>query len=226
MRRALISIPAALAALLLTPGASLAAGGTSIATAPTISYGALEAGGGVEDEFWRMPVSAGDIVTFDIEEGTGGGIDFRLLSPSINDYTVHQHNEDGLDPTGGKSQETWRSPFTGIGTLWVVNWRDGSGNLENFTFIATLTHATSLAISAPSLARRGSTITVHARVSSPAGTPEGACLISGEEATLSAGVCSKRVRLRNGTKQTIHVSFVPNDGWQAASSNRTIHLLR
>jgi hypothetical protein len=132
------------------------------------------------------------------------------------------------------------SPFTGLGTLDVCQGQIGATQscgllreqesivpqAEPYSFTATVTHATSLQVSAPALARRGSSVTVRASVSSPAGTPAGSCLIQKQIAPVAAGQCARRVRLGRGFRQTIGVGFVGNDGWQAASAHRTIRLAR
>lgn len=214
------------AALLLYPADSLASGGTSIASAPTLAYGLLEAGGGSQSEFWRMPVTSGDRVTFDIDNELDQDLDFRLRPPTTTDYTVRQNLEDGLGPISkGKTEVSWLAPFSGDAVLWITNWRDSPERMGSYTFTATVTHAAHMTISAPVLARHGTTVTTRATVTSPAGTPEGACLIQGTEAQLQAGQCAAQVRLSvRGRTQKLRASFVPADGWQAASASRTIRL--
>jgi hypothetical protein len=227
MRRA-VALAAATSALLALPAVSLASGGSSIATAPMLNYGSVEAGGGVTNEFWRLPVTQGDHLTFDIDGGTDTNqlFDFIPLDPSVTDYTAREHDGDYLEPIrDGKTQRTWTAPFTGTGTLWVMSAIQPLP-VYPYTFTATVTHATTLVISAPTLARRGTAITVRGSVRSPAGTPEGSCLIAGRAAPVTDGQCTAHLRLGRGRHQGIHVSFVPDEGWQAASASHTIRLAR
>jgi hypothetical protein len=81
---------------------------------------------------------------------------------------------------------------------------------------------------ASSGARQGrfrSTITVRATISSPAGVPQGNCLIQNQLVPLKDGHCSQRLRLGRGRKQTVGVSFVPEDGWLGAEGHRNIRLV-
>jgi hypothetical protein len=221
-----------------------AGGGTTIAAAPQLSYGQLEGGGGTPDEFWRIAAFTGDKLTLPIDWGqsTLGVID--IYGPGVDDYTlsgaraVDGWQSDGQE--GGKRQYSFLVPFTGTGTLAICQ-RNGGGCNQNppsginsdtvsepFTFTVADTHAVSLTLRAPSLARRGSLVTVTGQLRSPAGTPQGSCLFPGEVAAAvsSAGTCSGRVRLGQRHRQTIRVQFVPNDGWQATSARRAVRLIK
>jgi hypothetical protein len=230
-------IATAVVALLLASSA-VASGGTSIASAPMLPLGgALETGGGKRGEFWRMQLYGGDRVTIDMELSGGEyQADLFLIAPSINDFTL-QGSTPTLDLKAriGKSQNIMQAPSTGLWTLDICQQTVGSfctndgeyfgSAAEPYSFTATVTHATSLLVSAPTLARRASSATVRASVESPAGTPQGSCLIQGAVVPLAGGRCAKRVQLGHGHRQTIRVSFVPDDGWQAGSGRRTIRLL-
>jgi hypothetical protein len=242
MSRYSLAVVVALAVVVLCPAASLASGGSSIASAPTLVYGQLENGGGTHDEYWHLQTYAGDKLTMDIDFGSNNLGTIDVWAPAVTDYTIKQAQaywskvSDGYEL--GKFQFHITSPFTGLNTMAICARNGGDCNpatsggintyilTEPFSFTITDAHQTSLAITAPRLARRGATITVRAAVRSSAGTPEGACLIQGAEAPLAAGQCSKRVRLGHGRRQTIRVSFVPDDGWQPTSGRRTIRLAR
>lgn len=237
----------ATAAVALIAATALASGGGSVAAAPMLAYGQVVAGGGLEQEFWRLPLYSGDRITFLAELGSNPEYGtreygFTLYSPSVTDYNLRDagaSNEAAL--SAGKNEFTLTSPFSGVGTLDVceglVESSQPCGELavgiitplvkqaDPYSFTATITHTTSLLISVPTLARRGSIAIVRASVQSPAGAPQGSCLIQGRLVTLTGGKCVKRVRLGLGRRQTIRVSFVPDDGWQAGSGHRTIRLL-
>jgi hypothetical protein len=235
-----MSITAAIAALLVSPAVGMASGGGSIAAAPLLPLdGSLQTGGGMRGEFWRMQLFGGDKVTIDMELSGGEyPADLFLIAPNVTDFTLQDiHATLDLSARIGKSQNVMQAPSSGLWTLDICQQTVGhfcspyggeyfGSQAEPYSFTATVAHAVSLQVSAPSLARRRSTATVQARVSSPAGTPQGACLIQGAQAPLAGGQCSRRIRLGRGTRQTIHVSFVPDDSWQAASAHRTIRLVR
>lgn len=222
----------AFVALLALASVSNASGGASIASAPTVSLGALESGGGPpSQQYWRLPLVAGDALTLDVEDTPQAhecpdSIDLSLYEPSVTDYQIAQAqpvHTTGYLNSSGKQEFKWTSPFTGAGIFQASGCNNG---ITSFTFIATVVHPTLLSVHAPALARRGSLITVSALVRSPAGVPQGSCLISGKPAPVTGGQCSGRVRLGHGHRQTIRVAFVPEDGWQASAGHRTIRLVR
>jgi hypothetical protein len=134
-----------------------------------------------------------------------------------------------------------KSSFSGIGTLDIceglVESSRPCGQLavdiitplvkqaDPYSFTATVRHATSLIISAPTIARSGASVTIRANLSSPAGTPQGNCLMQNHLVPVIAGRCSRRIRLGHGHAQTVHVAFVPDDGWQPASGHRVIRIV-
>jgi hypothetical protein len=234
MNRCALAALASLTALLIAPAASFASGAESIAEAPPLNLGGVESAGGHFIDFWRTQLFSGDVMTVDADLSSyDGDILFDLYAPTVNDYTLSQ--AEPLAETGylsaGKQQFVLRSSVTGVGTLAVCSTEDrtcdnGGAGEPPFTFAASITHAVTLAISAPILARPKSRVAVSVVVQSPAGTPEGACLIQGVEATLTDGHCTGRVRLGRFGRQTVRVSFVPDDGWQEASGTRHIRLAR
>jgi hypothetical protein len=234
MTRSLLATLACLALLLVTPALSVASGGETIGDAPPLNLGTVETGGAHFIDFWRVQLYQGDVITFDADlSNYDAGTIFDLFAPSVNEYTL-SHTQ-AAAATGRlpaeKQQFTLTSPFTGMGTLSVCQTESPDctvgGFKENpYTFTASVTHAVSLAVSAPILARPRSRVTVSAVVQSPAGSPQGACLIQGIEAPLTGGHCARRVRLGRTGRQTVRVSFVPDDGWQEASGARHIRLAR
>lgn len=248
--RVLGSLLCALGAELGLVGATLGfvsvarAGGRSIAGAPQLVYGQLEAGGGTPDEFWRIATYGGDQLTLRIDWGVDTLGMIEIYPPSVDDYTLTEAKPVGFwqndgNEGGGKRQYVFTIPFTGNGTLAICE-RNGGSCDENpsssfdqslsdpFSFTVTDAHATGLSVSAPRLARRRSTVTVTGHVQSPAGVPQGSCLFPHDRVVplTSQGVCAGRVRLGGGHRQSVRVEFVGDDGWQSASARRTIRLLR
>jgi hypothetical protein len=232
---------------LLLPSTAAASGGNSIVGAPTLAWGQVTAGGGVEQEFWHLQLYSGDRITFLAELGSNPEYGtreygFTLYSPSITDYNLRDAgaaNEAAL--SAGKNEFSLTSPFSGIGTLdvceGVVESSQPCGELavdiitplvkqaDPYSFTASVIHATALTIVAPTIARRGSTITVQATVSSPAGVPSGNCLIARRLEPVTSGRCGRRIRLGRGSRQTVPVTYVPEAGWQAAAGHRTVRLV-
>jgi hypothetical protein len=232
MNRQLLVILASLTFLLIMPTPSFAASGNPIAEAPTIQYGALEAGGGrIGCEYWRLPTYVGDRLTFRWQDIAGEyGPNVNLYSPVVEDATIRTATPvSSQDTHGGANLLEYTAPFTGLATVQVMANTSCSeyDQIATYTFTANVTHAVSLTVTAPLLARPRSVVTIAATVQSVAGTPAGACLIQGAEAPLTGGRCSRRLRLgRSRRAQTVHVSFVPADGWQEASGERRIRLAR
>jgi len=231
MTRRVLAILASLTALLIAPAASFASAREPIAEAPTIQYGAVEAGGGqIGCEYWRLATYVGDQVTFrwqDIEGEYGPNV--NLYSPATEDATIRSATPVASHATqGGANLLEFTAPFTGLAVLQVMANTScfDIDRIATYTFTATVTHAVSLAIAAPVLARPHSLVTISATIHSVAGTPEGACLIQDTEAVLTDGRCSRRIRLGRAGRQTVRVSFVPSGGWQEASGSRHIRLAR
>jgi hypothetical protein len=227
----LLASLASFAALLLVPSAALAGSGLPIAEAPTIRYGAIEAGGGhIGCEYWRLPAYAGDQVSLRWQDLQGEyNPTANLFGPTTEDATIRSASPLASDGTeAGANLLTFTVPFTGLGVVQVVANTScfQLDRIASYTFTASVLHAVTLAISAPILARPRAVVTVSATVGSDAGTPEGACLIQGFQATLSGGHCSRRLRLGRKGRQTVRVSFVPVNGWQEATGSRHIRLAR
>jgi hypothetical protein len=221
---------ASTASLLLCPAASLASGGASIAEAPTIPVGTLISGGGQPwHQYYRLPLYGGDALTLDLAMPQPGAcpaaLTLSLYQPQVNDYQIETARP--LDSTGwveqGKHEYTWTSPFTGSGILQASGCNSG---IAAFNLITSVVHQTAITLHAPTLAKRGSLVTVSALVQSPAGVPQGTCLIQHRPVPLVGGRCEQRIRVGHGHRQTIGVQFVPEDGWQAASGHRAIRLYR
>jgi hypothetical protein len=224
-----VVLVAVVAALVLAPAAA-GSGGNSIAGAPTFPLGTPESGGGPpSQQYWRLPLVAGDGITLDLDKPQAGAciasLSLSLFEPSVSDYQIAQAQP--VQTTGytdpGKREFKWVSPFTGAGILQASGCDNG---IAPFTLTNGVVHRTAVAVSAPSLARRGSIVAVRVLIQSPAGTPQGSCLIAGKPLPAITGQCMGRLRLGHRRKQTIRVEFVPDDGWQPSSGHRTIRLTR
>lgn len=216
--------------VLLLPGSTQASGGGSIAEAPILPVGTLVSGGGQPwQQYYRLPLYSGDTLTLDLEMPQTGACPAALIlslyQPQVSDYQIEAARP--IDSTGwvepGKHEFTWTSPFTGTGTLQASGCNNG---IAPFNLIASAVHQTAIILHAPTLAKRGSVVAVSAVVQSPAGVPQGTCLIQHRPVPLANGQCQRRVHLGHGHRQTVSVEFVPDDGWQATSGHRSIRLYR
>jgi hypothetical protein len=231
----------ALAVAVLEAPALADAAGTSIATAPPMTFGTLQTGGGNYQDFWRFQGYGGDRITIraDLPPTTyEQQLDFSIFSPKIDDYTYDQTADVAAYGTyagAQKQQFTLAVPFTGQGTLVVCEGEYHSANcanpnfpadtMDSYSFTPTVVHAVSLSLSGPTLARRRSQIRLVARVTSPAGVPSGHCIFTGSvPVTAVAGKCTNKLRAANGRSQRVGVQFIPDDGWSGATRRRTIRL--
>jgi hypothetical protein len=229
-----------LVAASLTPHPASAAGGTSIATAPTITPGTLQAGGGQSQEFWRMQLFASDRLTVRSDnsatdrDSLNGGTSFELYEPSVDDYRLPaaqplngDHNALVKD---GMAEFSLTAPFTGLGIIDVCfSTRNnacpmaGSPPAPAFSFTVAVTHLAALTIGPlPSVRKRGAKLRLTAHVQSPAGTPSGACEfrpVGGHGATGAGpvethdGTCAATVGVGHGGKVRYRARFTGDDGW-------------
>jgi hypothetical protein len=234
MRRLVASALIIACLALSLPISATANGGNSISAAPLLNLGTEEAAGGPEVIFWRVPLFAGDVLKVDTELPPDSSFTyFNLFSPAVTDFTFEKelavaHSEALV---GGKHEFTMTSPFTGLASFVVCGYdhetcRFGGVPVKPLTFVATVSHATHLTLTAPVVARRHSLVTVRVFVQSSAGTPQGSCLIQGGLAGLNGGRCSRRLRLGRQSTQLLRAEFVPQDGWRAAKGTRKIRLVR
>jgi hypothetical protein len=224
----------------LASAPALAAGGTSIAAAPTITPGVLQSGGGQSQEFWRMQLFAADRLTVRADnsatdrDSLNGGTSFELYAPSVDDYRLPaaqplngDHNALLKD---GKAEFSLTAPFTGLGIIDVCfSTRNnacpvaGSPPAPAFSFTAAVTHLASLTIGPlPSVRKRGAKLRLTARIQSPAGTPSGVCEfrpVGGHGATGAGpvatrdGTCAASVGVGRGGRVRYRVRFTGDDGW-------------
>ena len=211
---------AALVAILLvaSPLASAAEGGTSIASAPLVQWGAAEDGIGAHDipgggssgtdfghAFWRVRVFAGDRITGAGSEGMKGLCldSMWLYAPSVTDASLQRSKptfETAVKHAGPSCDShtyrwSWRSvPWTGLATIW--------GNFayqQTFEFVVRDAHRTRTRFrSVPTTIRSAGVATAMvASVTSTAGKPTGLCAFDRRQRARSWREV-RRVALRRG----------------------------
>jgi hypothetical protein len=106
-----------LSSALLVPTA-LAAGGTSIASAPQLPVGTTVTGGAsAHTEFWRVTMAASDKLTIDFQPVNGGSVYLSVYRPGVTDYTLGDSSSVAWGDTSSRSQFTWTA--TGQGA-WIL----------------------------------------------------------------------------------------------------------
>jgi hypothetical protein len=186
-----------LAVVLAASGPAFAAeGGTRIANAPLVQWGAPEDGVGAHDipgggssgtdfghAFWRVRVFAGDRIAGSGSEGTNGLCldSMWLYAPSVTDTTLQASKptfETAVKHSGPSCDSrayrwSWSNvPWTGLATIWA-----NFAYQQTFTFVAHVSHRTRVRLrpvprTVPSA---GATVLVRASVTSAAGKPAGLC---------------------------------------------------
>jgi formylmethanofuran dehydrogenase subunit E len=106
-----------LSSTVLVPTA-LAAGGTSIASAPELPIGTTVTGGAsAHSEFWRVTLVAGDKLTINFQPVNGGEVYLYVFRPSVTDSSLGDSSDVASGSTSGQSQFTWTA--TGQGA-WIL----------------------------------------------------------------------------------------------------------
>jgi hypothetical protein len=215
-----LAAPALMAiALAASAPASAAEGGTSIASAPLVQWGASEDGIGAHDipgggssgtdfghAFWRLRVFAGDRITGTGSEGMKGLCldSMWLYAPSVTDASLQRSKptfETAVKHAGPSCDShtyrwSWRDvPWTGLATLWA-----NFAYQQTFTFVAHVAHRTRTRI--PSVPRTipsaGAALALAASVTSAAGKPAGLCAFDRRGQGASRWQQVRRVALRRG----------------------------
>lgn len=182
-----------LIALVVFATTATAGGGSTIATAPKVTFGAQTFGNTASVtatqcdsyEWWLVPLIAGDelVVNFENSSPSVGVEDAQLYAPSVNDF-----NLDNNDPTvdegmnaNSHAQLLFSAPSTGTYPLAfhasaTANGCDGDAGAYDFT--AYVHHKARLVMSLPD------TISTHGSVTIQAHYPDGTVIVSGLGATL------------------------------------------
>lgn len=174
------------AAFAFLPSSAAAEGGTSIASAPTVTYGQQQFGntatGAREDRcenkyfsFWGLPVLAGDEAIVDWES-VAKYTQLYLMPVGTTDFTFHQTNavaEQNLS-TNNKNQLRYRAPVTGIVPLVFVYCEYSSEDPAGpYTFIASVRHAVFATLAPITNIYKRSTITGSASLVDGTPAPDG-----------------------------------------------------
>jgi hypothetical protein len=182
--RHLVLLVVLLGASLAYPVASaLAAGGSSIAAAPTVVYGQQEFGNTLTDNnihvdchgwsYWLLPVTAGDHLTIDFE---GQGAQNEAIYPvGTNDFNVTDTATVQEDSIGanGHQQALYTAEQSGIMPLvFYVSQAQGCGEANGpYDFTVSVQHELVLSLSASRANRRRHQTTFGVGVDNPDGLP-------------------------------------------------------
>jgi hypothetical protein len=206
------------AALAASAPASAAEGGTSIASAPLVQWGAPEDGIGAHDipgggssgtdfghAFWRLRVFAGDRITGAGTEGMKGLCldSMWLYAPSVADASLQRSKptfETAVKHAGPSCDShsyrwSWRTiPWTGLATIWA-----NFAYQQTFEFVVRDAHRTRTRFrSVPrALPSAGDALGLVASVTSAAGKPAGRCAFDRRQRARSWREV-RRVALRRG----------------------------
>jgi hypothetical protein len=209
---------AVLVVLTASAPASAAEGGTSIASAPLVQWGAQEDGIGAHDipgggssgtdfghAFWRVRVFAGDRVTGTGSEGMAGLCldSMWLYSPSVTDASLQRSKptfETAVKHAGPSCDShgyrwSWRNvPWTGVATIWA-----NFAYQQTFEFVVRDAHRTRTRFqSVPQrIPSAGVSTAMSASVTSAAGKPNGRCAFDRQQRGRSWREV-RRVTLRRG----------------------------
>jgi hypothetical protein len=172
------------AVLAFLPSSAAAEGGTSIASAPTVTYGQQQFGNtatGAREEscenkyfsFWGLPVLAGDEAIVDWES-VAHYTQLYLMPVGTTDFTFHQTiavAEQGLS-TNNKNQLRYRAPVTGTMPL-VFFYCEFESPPGPYTFIASIRHAVFATLTPITNVYKRSTITGTASLADGTPAPDG-----------------------------------------------------
>lgn len=142
--------------------------GHSIATAPPLTFGDLQSGGGQQTDFWKVALQGGDRVVID---GTypaesayspGGFMQTDLFAPSVTDFTYFQSSPvEQREGLWGQHETVLQAPATGDFTLAVCEGSEsGCSNPDQFSIDATVPmdpYTFTASLERPVLVRRCST---------------------------------------------------------------------
>jgi hypothetical protein len=206
------------AVLAASAPASAAEGGTSIASAPLVQWGAHEDGIGAHDipgggssgtdfghAFWRVRVFAGDRITGTGTEGMAGLCldSMWLYGPSVTDASLERTKptfETAVKHAGPSCDShsyrwSWRNlPWTGLATIWA-----DFAYQQTFTFVVRDAHRTRTRFrSLPRTLPVSAALGLVASVTSAAGKPAGLCAFDRRGQGAARWHEVRRVPLRRG----------------------------
>jgi hypothetical protein len=188
-----------------------AAGGRSIASAPTMQLGQEQRNAVNGIEYWRVPLKVGDRLTirFGAQPGASGGVGVCLHAPGVTDSTIGNQPCSVTQFNGSSSAASFDVTATRTGA-WVMAVHYAyygtscvdDGKLDplcdrtvSYSLTAYVKHQIALSVTAPNLVRLGSKVTLNGRVT---GGAKGSVLVEGyvdnEWKTLSVGKLSRTGR--------------------------------
>jgi hypothetical protein len=239
---------ALLVVLVATAPASGAEGGTSIASAPLVQWGAYEDGIGAHDipgggssgtdfghAFWRVRVFAGDRITGAGTEGMAGLCldSMWLYAPSVTDASLQRSKptfETAVKHAGPSCDShsyrwSWRTiPWTGLATIWA-----NFAYQQTFEFVVRDAHGTRTRFrSVPKTIPTAGVANAVASVSSAAGKPTGRCAFDRQQrgrswrevrrVPLRRGLCAARLEVGTTRSVRFRVRFLPGRDWLPSSA--------
>lgn len=159
-------------ALLATAAPAAATGGASIATAPTVPYGAQQFGNTVTDDghapncdstigpgrsWWLLPVTTGDKVTIDIEGQTeGDGFTVNVYKSGTNDFNYasqfdpYATNANGSSAFSDQFELPFIAPSSGLMPMDVST----CDSIGSYDFTAYVAHKLVLGLNPAGTKRR------------------------------------------------------------------------
>jgi hypothetical protein len=139
-----VTVVAALAGAVAmsAPAAQAGQGGTSIATAPTVSLNRFVTSGWVNSdkgEYWRVLLHTGDRLTLDYGAITSScpHVDVHVYAPNVTDYTVASTDYVVGGVASPNDELVWVAPVTGS---WILYFTDCSTNAYRFRATVRLFH--------------------------------------------------------------------------------------
>lgn len=121
-----------------------------IATAPSMSLGPAESGGGGPIDFWRLQLAGGQKVRFAVTYPKGNGYEFELYPPRTTDASfpnAHPVAAAQTNPEVGTADLTLRAPRAGsfvfvvcenTSPCTIVDEGGGTNPMNPYTFTPTL----------------------------------------------------------------------------------------
>jgi hypothetical protein len=172
----------------LVPGAAMAAGGKSIATAPSVAYGQQQLGNTADDQFlenscgfgiaawrsyWILNVLAGDALTIDWEAQPR--TELKLMPVGTTDFTLFQTDSayDQFLASNNRAQAQYTAPQTGAMPLYFRVCDLYGSKTGPYAFTATVRHALFAALTPISNIYKQSAIAGSATLADGTPAPDG-----------------------------------------------------
>lgn len=134
-------------AVLATPGIASAAGGDSIANAPTVAPGQQQFGNTANvgdptrqyyvNEFWKLQLLAGDEVTINWEVDPSAQVELQVYPPGTDDFTLGntRYSFSQRVTSNYKNQVNFRANKSGVWPLCFQSYRDWPGPYDFVVYV-------------------------------------------------------------------------------------------